>query len=81
MKDESNIMIMLKKILCSPLDATFTRQVTVFGFFLIINLISVILFNHFCTPLGYEYALFAESLLKGTDRLAPVVSCPPSIAV
>jgi len=64
MKNKLNIM--LKKIFSTPVDATLMRQVMVFGFFLIINLISVILFNRFCAPTGAEYESIARSLIKGT---------------
>ena len=49
-----------------PLDATRKRQALVLVLFFIVNLLSVMAFNRFIQPQGYEYESIARSLLEGT---------------
>jgi hypothetical protein len=56
----------LKSQLHIPLYSSFRRQALVFIFFTIVNLLSVIIFNRFIQPQGYEYEIIARSLLAGT---------------
>jgi len=56
----------LSKILQISLGSTFRGRVWVFIFFFSVNLFSVVVFNKFIQPQGYEYEAIARSLLEGT---------------
>ncbi len=58
--------MVLKNQLHIPLYSSLRRQAFVFFFFVIVNVLSVLLFNRFIQPQGYEYEIIARSLLAGT---------------
>jgi hypothetical protein len=49
-----------------PLYLSLRRQALVFIFFVVVNMFSVVIFNRFIQPQGYEYEEIARSLLVGT---------------
>ena len=57
--------ISLKDQFSIPMDSSFHRQAFVFIFFVFVNLFSVLIFNHFVRPRGYEYEIIARNLLSG----------------